>query len=52
MSTFERIHNLFGDFLSKHGVITTASPDPSYATYKNNTLLYLFIFLKEVVLII
>lgn len=39
MSTFERIHNFFGDLFSKHRVVTAATPDPSFATYANGTLL-------------
>lgn len=39
MSAFERIHNFFGDLFSKHRVITTATPDPSSATYTIGTSL-------------
>lgn len=30
--TFERVHKLFGDLLSKRHIITTASPNPSSTT--------------------
>lgn len=39
VSAFERIHNFFGDLFSKHRVITTATPDPSSATYISDILL-------------